>query len=136
MGNLLRSIVSLANTVQKIKVKQPKWRTINPSLRENKDVLMGGYMRGKAYRRSMQEKKDIRLRKILAECRYTPNAGYIQYGWVDGVWKPVKGYVQYPKNSNMQKYLKKQSKRKVRRGKLPLQGNNYKKVMEYRWEFY
>ena len=93
-------------------------------------------MRGKAYRRSMQEKKDIRLRKILTECRYTPNAGYIQYDWIDGVWKPIKAYVQYPKNSNMQKYLKRKSRRAVRRSNLALQGNNYRKVIEYRWEFY
>lgn len=30
-------------------------------------------MRGKAYRRDMQEKKDICLRKIIVECRYTPH---------------------------------------------------------------
>jgi hypothetical protein len=103
---------------------------------ENKNVVVGGNMRGKAYRRSMKEKKDIRLRKIITECKYTPNAGYIQYGWVGSMWKPVKEYVQYPKNSNMQKYLKRKSRRAVRRSNLALQGNNYRKVIEYRWEFY
>lgn len=103
---------------------------------ENKNIVVGGNMRGKAYRRSMKEKKDIRLRKIITECKYTPNAGYIQYDWVAGAWKPVKEYVQYPKNSNMQKYLKRKSRRAVRRSNLALQGNNYRKVIEYRWEFY
>jgi hypothetical protein len=103
---------------------------------ENKNVVMGGNMRGKAYRRSMKEKKDIRLRKIITECKYTPSAGYIQYDWVAGAWQPVKEYVQYPKNSNMQKYLKRKSRRAVRRSNLALQGNNYRKVIEYRWEFY
>ncbi len=103
---------------------------------ENKNVVVGGNMRGKAYRRSMKEKKDIRLRKIITECKYTPSAGYIQYDWVAGAWKPVKEYVQYPKNSNMQKYLKRKSRRAVRRSNLALQGNNYRKVIEYRWEFY
>ena len=94
-------------------------------------------MRGKAYRRRMRKTKDIRLRKIIKGRRYTLHAGYIPYDWVDGVWVPTDGdYIRYPKNSNMQKYLKKQSKRKVRRSKLPLQGNNYRKVMEYRWKFY
>jgi hypothetical protein len=102
----------------------------------NKNVVVGGNMRGKAYRRSMKEKKDIRLRKIITECKYTPSAGYIQYDWVAGAWKPVKEYVQYPKNSNMQKYLKRKSRRAVRRSNLALQGNNYRKVIEYRWEFY
>jgi hypothetical protein len=93
-------------------------------------------MRGRAYRRSMQKQKDIRLRKIIAECRYTPHAGYIRYGIVGEVFQPMGDYIRYPKNSNMQKYLKRQSKRKVRRSELVLQGNNYRKVMEYRWEFY
>lgn len=93
-------------------------------------------MRGKAYRRRMQTKKDIRLRKIIAERRYTPYAGYIHYSWVDGVWQPIGDYIRYPKNSNIQKYLKRQSKRKVRRSELALQGNSYRKCMEYRWEFY
>jgi hypothetical protein len=103
---------------------------------ENKNVVVGGNMRGKAYRRSMKEKKDIRLRKIITECKYTPSAGYIKYDWVAGACKPVKEYVQYPKNSNMQKYLKRKSRRAVRRSNLALQGNNYRKVIEYRWEFY
>ena len=42
-------------------------------------------MRGRAYRRTMQETKERRLRKIITECRYTPHAGYIHYGWDDGV---------------------------------------------------
>ena len=39
-------------------------------------------MRGYAYRRTMKEKKDRKLRKILNDCRYTPHAGHIEYGWV------------------------------------------------------
>jgi hypothetical protein len=94
-------------------------------------------MRGRAYRRSMRKTKDIRLRKIIKGRRYTLHAGYISYDWVDGEFVPIHGdYIRYPKHSNMQKYLKRQSKRKVRRSSLLLQGNNYRKVMEYRWEFY
>jgi hypothetical protein len=83
----------------------------------------------------MQEKKDIRLRGIIAKCRY-PHAGYILYGWVEGVWTPIGDYIRYPKNSNMQKYLKRRSKRRIRRINQPLQGNSYRKYMEYWWEFY
>ena len=97
---------------------------------------MGGNMRGKAYRRSMQKTKDIQLRKIITECKYTPHAGSIHYGWVDGEWQSIGDYIRYPKNSNMQKYLKRQSKRKVRRTELLPNGNGYRKCMEYRWEFY
>jgi hypothetical protein len=93
-------------------------------------------MRGRAYRRSMEEKKERRLRKIITECRYTPHAGYIHYGWVEGVWTPIGNYIRYPKNSNMQKYLKRQSKRRIRRSDQALQGNSYRKYMEYWWRFY
>lgn len=93
-------------------------------------------MRGRAYRRAMDDVKERRLRKIIAECRYTPHAGYIHYGWVAGVWQPIGDYIRYPKNSNMQKYLKRQSKRKVRRTELLPKGNGYRKCMEYQWEFY
>ena len=54
-------------------------------------------MRGYAYRRTMKAKKDRKLRKILSNCRYTPHAGSVEYGWVDGVWQPVREYIQYPK---------------------------------------
>ena len=93
-------------------------------------------MRGYAYRRTMKAKKDRKLRKILSDCRYTPHAGRVEHGWVDGVWQPVKAYIQYPKNSNMQKYLKRQSNRKVRRSAPFPNGNGYRKCMEYRWQFY
>lgn len=93
-------------------------------------------MRGNAYRRAMRAKKDRRLRKILSDCRDTPHAGSVEFGWVDGAWQPVKEYIQYPKNSNMQKYLKRQSNRKVRRSEAFPNGNSYRKCMEYRWQFY
>jgi hypothetical protein len=84
----------------------------------------------------MRAKKDRRLRKILNDCCYTPHAGSAEFGGVDGAWQPVKEYIQYPKNSNMQKYLKRQSNRKVRRSEAFPNGNSYRKCMEYRWRFY
>lgn len=93
-------------------------------------------MRRYAYSRTMKAKKDRRLRKILSNCRYTPHAGYVECNWVDGVWQQVREYIQYPKNSNMQKYLKRQSNRKVRRSETVPNGNSYRKCMEYRWQFY
>ncbi len=93
-------------------------------------------MRGKVYRRDMQDKKDRRLRKIIDECHGKPSAGSITHAWVDGVWQPVGEYIRYPKNSNIQKYLKRQTKRKVRRsGPFP-NGNGYRKCIEYRWQFW
>jgi hypothetical protein len=84
----------------------------------------------------MRDKKHIRLKNILMARRYTPHAGSIECDWVDGVWQPVGSYIKYPKNSSMQKYLKRESNRKVRRMAIIPNGNGYRKCMEYWWEFY
>ena len=93
-------------------------------------------MRGKAYRRYMQSKKDRRLRKIINEYHRRPTVGYITHAWIDGVWQPVGDYIRFPKNSNIQKYLKRQSRRKVRRSDTFQNGNSYRKCMEYKWQFW
>ena len=94
-------------------------------------------MRNKAYRRAMKAKKDKRLRKIINEYTgYAPHAGYIDWDLVDGVWQPVGKYVKYPRNSAKQKFLKKQSNRKVRRSDISTKGNGYRKHSEYWWIMY
>lgn len=93
-------------------------------------------MRGKAFRRDMQNKKDQRLREIIVQCRCKPSAGSITHTWIDGVWQPVGDYIKYPKNSNIQKYLKRQTKRKVRRSEPFPNGNGYRKCIEYQWQFW
>ena len=96
-----------------------------------------GIMRDRAYRREMEAKKESRLKQILKTCKPIPRVGHVKCGWVDGMWRPVKGaYVQYPKNSNIQKYLKRQTRRKVRRSEPFAKGNSYRKCMEYRWIFW
>lgn len=93
-------------------------------------------MREKTYRREMEAKKDRRRRKIITECRCTPKVGSIEHAWVDGVYQPVGDHIHYPKNSNIQKYLKRQTKRKVRRAETFPNGNGYRKCMEYKWTFW
>lgn len=93
-------------------------------------------MRGRAYRRIMKIRKDRRLRKILINYRCAPSAGYIKYDWIDGVLQPVGNYIQYPQNSNMQKYLKRLSRRKIRRSEDVPNGNAYRKYMEYYWQLW
>ena len=94
-------------------------------------------MRNRAYRRRMKDKKDNRLRQIITKCGYIPHAGYIDWDEVDGVWQPTGKYIKYPKNSDAQKYLKKQSNRRVRRSAdLPQKGNGYRKRSEYWWILY
>ena len=93
-------------------------------------------MRGKAFRRDMKVKKDRRLRKMINECHCKPSAGSLTHAWIDGVWKPVGDHIKYPKNSKIQKHLKRQTKRKVRRSEPFQNGNSYRKCIEYRWQFW
>ena len=93
-------------------------------------------MRGKAYRRDMENKKERRLRKIIAKRHSGPLVGYIPHEWIDGVWQPLGDYIRRPKNSNIQKYLKRQLRRKVRRSDPFPNGNSYRKCIEYKWQFW
>ena len=45
-------------------------------------------------------------------------------------------HIKRPKNSNKQKFLKRQSRRLVRRSEPFPNGNSYRKCMEYRWHFW
>lgn len=91
---------------------------------------------GRAYRRLMKKHKKDRLMKIIQSVGYNPAAGYVEWDEVDGKWQPVGKYIKYPKNSNMQRYLKRQSSKKARRSDLPLKGNEYRKHSEYWWILY
>ena len=93
-------------------------------------------MRGKAYRRDMQFKKDRKIRKIIAHRHSGPLVGYIPHEWIDDMRLPKGDYIRYPKNSNIQKYLKRQSRRKVRRSEPFQNGNSYRKCIEYKWQFW
>ena len=63
-------------------------------------------MRGKAYRRDMQDKKERRLREIIAHRHSGPLVGYSPHEWNDGVCQPAGEYNRYPKNFNIQKHFK------------------------------
>ena len=97
-------------------------------------IDLKGYRKtGRCYRRVMRRHKDRRLRKIiLGDNWYNPYRGYIDYGFVDGVWQPTGNHVKYLKNSNRQRYLKKVSNRRVRRcSDIPAKGNRYRRVFDY-----
>ena len=65
---------------------------------------------GRCYRRLMTKHKDQRLRNMIRTERwYYPYRGYINWGFVDGVWQETGKYIKYPKNSIRQQYLKKLS---------------------------
>lgn len=92
---------------------------------------------GRAYRMDKSRQKVNRLRRIIASGGYNPMIGHIDYGFVDGVWQEVGNHIKYPRNSNAQRFLKRQSNKIVRRhtGKIP-KGNSYRKLFDYWWELY
>ena len=93
-------------------------------------------MRNRAYRREMKVKHKHRLMEIVTRNRANQRAGYIECIWEKGVNKVVGKYIKYPKNSNLQKYLKRQSRRLIRRTSETFSnGNSYRKCMEYKWHF-
>lgn len=91
---------------------------------------------GNAYRRLMKKQKTAKLMKIINTGGYNPHAGYVDWDKVDGVWKPIGKYIKYPKDSNRQKFLKRQSNRAARRMELPTKGNGYRKCFDYWWALY
>ena len=87
------------------------------------------------YRRKKQLQADKHRRDIISDhdnCYY-PSIGYIRQTCKDGVWYSG-NHIQYPKNSNRQKYLKRLSNRRFRRysDAFP-KGNRYRRVSEYWW---
>lgn len=92
---------------------------------------------GAAYRRAMKIQKNNRLIRILNSTRYNPHAGYVDWGWVDGVWQQVGTYVKYPRNSNKQRFGKRCTNRAVRRGAVVGSGKcGYRRCYDYWWNLY
>lgn len=103
----------------------------------NKFRKSGSRKTGRVYRRNQKKKKDKRLRNIISYSGYKPMIGYIEHGLVDGIVQEIGDHIKYPRNSNRQRYLKRQSNKKVRRyrGKI-LKGSFYRKLFDYWWELY
>lgn len=93
--------------------------------------------RGLAYRRRMRRKKNKRRRDIIKTCGYHPPAGWLDYEWVGGVYTDIGTHIKYPRDSNAQRFLKRESNKKVRRYKGDIhKGNSYRKLFDYWWELY
>ena len=93
-------------------------------------------MRNKAYRRRIKELKKKRLMQIINTGGYNPARGYVDWGLVNGQWKPVGKYIKYPKSSCLQKFYKRHSNKIIRKIELPKKGNAYRKHFEYWWTLY
>ena len=86
---------------------------------------------GRLYRRKSAILKRDRLMHIISKGTYKPHAGYVDYDWVDGVWRQVGTHIKYPANSRLQRWAKKETSKRVRRDDIPEKGNSYRKVFDY-----
>ena len=68
---------------------------------------------GSAYRREMRIRKNDALMRIVTR-RYVPHAGYIDYGFDGDTLLHSGKYIKYPKNSNCQRWMKRETSRKFR----------------------
>lgn len=92
---------------------------------------------GRAYRRMVKKKKDKKRRRLLSIYKYRPFLGYIEHDFIDGKWQETGSHIKYPKASNRQRFLKRQSNKMVRRYKGAISsGNAYKKIYDYWWKLY
>ena len=68
---------------------------------------------GSAYRREMRIRKNDALMRIVTR-KYVPHAGYIDYGFDGDTLLHSGKYIKYPKNSNCQRWMKRETSRKFR----------------------
>ena len=91
---------------------------------------------GSAYRREMRIRKNDALMRIVTR-RYVPHAGYIDYGFDGDTLLHLGKYIKYPKNSNCQRRMKRETSRKSRNCQdLPRKGNYYRRLFDYWWTLY
>ena len=91
---------------------------------------------GAAYQREMRIRKNDRLMRIVTRS-YIPHAGYIDYGFDGDTLLHSGKYIKYPKNSNCQRWIKRETSRRFRNCKdMPSKGNYYRRLFDYWWTLY
>lgn len=74
------------------------------------------------YRRGQSTKRLIRLYKIVTSS-YVPHAGYVDWSFEGEHPVPSGKYIKYPNNSNCQRWIKRQTSKRVRHYKcIPVKG--------------
>lgn len=89
------------------------------------------------YDRVLAEKKKInRLKRIINNGGYNPRIGYIMHKLVDGEVVQNESHILYPKNSNMQKWIKRETSHKIRKAVDVPSHNGYRRYVDYFWILY
>ena len=82
-------------------------------------------------------RKNDAIMRITNYGRYAPHVGYIDWGF-DGQTLLHSGkYIKYPKNSNCQRWIKKETSHRMRHcPDAPRKGNYYRRLFDYWWTLY
>lgn len=87
-------------------------------------------------RRIRVQKNDERLH-ILNYGGYAPHRGYVECGFQGKTLLHTGKYIKYPKNSNCQKWIKRETSRRIRNCRdVPVKGNFYRRLFDYWWTLY
>lgn len=81
--------------------------------------------------------KNDMLLHIINYGGYAPHRGYIDWGFAGESLLHTGKYIKYPKNSNCQRWMKKETGRRIRHCKdIPTKGNYYRRIFDYWWTLY
>ena len=87
-------------------------------------------------RRRLRRVRDIqksdRLLHIINYGGYAPHRGYIDWGFDGRTLLHTGKYIKYPKNSNCQRWIKRETSRRLRSCRnAPAKGNFYRRLFDY-----
>ena len=88
----------------------------------------------RSQRKYQGQQKDDRLLSLVRLPGYFPYRGYLTCDVSTKSLLHTGVYIKYPKSSNRQRHLKRQSAKRVRKNPLHGKGNQYRKVFDYKWE--
>ena len=93
------------------------------------------HLRSKNHRRLRQYQdiqKSDRLLRIINYGGYAPHRGYIDWGFDGRTLLHTGKYIKYPKNSSCQRWIKRETSRRIRRCRnTPVKGNFYRRLFDY-----
>lgn len=88
-------------------------------------------------RRGTNIRKTDELLRIINYGGYAPHRGYIDWGFCGRTLLHTGKYIKYPKNSNCQGWIKRETSRRIRKcSDVPVKGNYYRRLFDYWWTLY
>ena len=91
----------------------------------------------RAMRRYTQVQKTDRLLRIINSGGYAPHRGYIDWGFDGNTLLHSGKHIKYPKNSNCQRWIKRETSKRARNHRdIPIKGNYYRRLFDYWWTLY